>query len=232
MSLTPGQTTLGAIRLAAKQRANMENSNFLSTSEWNSNINLSWYELYDLLIQKYGDNYYSQTPYTFTTDGTSRQFALPADFYKLLGVDLATNNTSQPYITLKPFNFGERNKVASPNINVLNRGSSLKYKPNGNNLMFNMVPSAGQTIQIWYAPRLTALVNDNDVVDGVSGWEEYIIVDSAKKALGKEESETAGLERAKDALIKRIESAAENRDAGSPATVSDTRDDGYCGDIY
>jgi hypothetical protein len=68
-----GQLTLLQIRDLCKQESDMVNSSFLSDAEWNSYINQSYYELYDLLVQKYGNDYFVQTPYTFITDGVSKK---------------------------------------------------------------------------------------------------------------------------------------------------------------
>lgn len=58
-------------------------------------------------------------------------------------------------------------------------------------------------------------------VDGVNGWEEYLVVDAAIKALQKEESDVSVLLAQKALLQRRIESAATNRDAAEPARVVD-----------
>lgn len=217
--------TLAALRTAVRQRADMENSQFVTDAELTSYINQSYFELYDLLVQKYGDNYYVATPSTFVTDGVSLQYNLPADFYKLLGVDLALSTSSDSYVTLKPFNFTERNRYNAPNTQSLYGVTNLRYRVNGSKLMLTPLPTSGQTIQVWYVPTMTQLAADADTMDGVSGWSEYVIVDAAIKCLQKEESDCAVLMAQKQALISRIENAAENRDAGSPATVADTSTD-------
>jgi hypothetical protein len=196
--MNPGQTTLAALRDAAKQRADMVNSRFVADPEWRTLINGSLYELYGLLIQKYGDDYYVATA-TATTNGYEDRIVLADDFLKLLAVDLQQSNG---WTTLKPFSFAERNRLGG-------------------------MPRAGYVLQIHYIPRLSALVNDVDLVDGVSGWEEYVVVDAARKALLKEESDTSGLEREKAALVQRIEAEAAQRDAGEPATVAEVQYGGY-----
>ena len=70
---------------------------------------------------------------------------------------------------------------------------------------------------------MTQLLSDSDILDGVSGWTEYVIVDAAIKALLKEESDTTVLMAQKLALIKRIEETAMNRDAGQADTISNVR---------
>lgn len=222
--------TLAQVRTLCKQESDMENTTFISDSEWNTYINQSYFELYDLLVQKYGDDYYANTV-SFTTDGTSELYALPNGtnyssapaFYKLLGVDRALSNSSDSYVNVPRFNMSARNNYSAPNIQSFHGVTNLRYRLNGNNLWLNPVAQAGQTIRIWYVPRLTTLSGDADTVDGISGWNEYIVVDAAMKALAKEESDVSVMMARKLGLIQRIEAAAENRDAANPMTVSDNQ---------
>jgi hypothetical protein len=69
----------------------------------------------------------------------------------------------------------------------------------------------------------STLSSGSQVADGISGWLEYVVTDAAIKMMQKEESDTSVLQLQKAALIKRVESAAENRDAGSPATIADVQ---------
>lgn len=218
--------SLSQLRTAVRQRADMQNlsgiytNSFIKDPELDSYINQSYFELYDLLVQKYGDNYYV-VPYTFVTDGTSQMYTLPADFYKLLGAEVALSNTNDSWVTIKPFNFIDRNRYAVPNFQSFYGITNLRYRLNGNDLWLTPIAQAGQNFRIWYVPRLQTLDDDADTVDGISGWTEYIIIDAAIKCMQKEESDVSVLAAQKMAMIQRIEAAAENRDAGSPATVSD-----------
>lgn len=225
--------TLAQVRLASQQRSDMVNSDFISTAEWNSYINQSYFELYDLLVQKYGDDYFVAEPVEIPMDGSSYLYPLPDGtlysgapaFYKLLGVDLQLVNNGSPgtFVTVKPFSFQDRNRYAVPNFQSFYGVTNLRYRLQGNNLWLTPTPASGQTIQLWYVPRLTQLVDDDDTVDGISGWTEYIIIDAAIKAMQKEESDVSVLFAQKQAMIQRIEAAAENRDAGNPACVTDSR---------
>lgn len=241
-------TSLADLRLRAQQRSDQVNSNFVSPAEWVNYINASYFELYDLLVQKYGDNYYvaldgNNKPYQFTTDGVKDTYGLPDGtttylmpdgstapaFYKALGVSLLINaGTPSQYITLKPFMFGERDTLTRPGVAIRGR-AGLRYRINGNGLWLRPFPMSGQTLVIHYVPRMTPLVDDEDTVDGISGWEEYVVVDAAIKAMQKEESDVSVLMAQKQALIARIESAADSRDAGMPARVVDVRRDNNYG---
>jgi hypothetical protein len=240
--------TLAQLRTATRQRADQVNSQFVSDDELNSYINQSYFELYDILIQKYGDNYFSADPAIFETssisipqNGLSVQYPLPngvltftngrtgatgyvaPEFYKLLGVDLILANQYQSCVSIKPFNFAARNDFSVPNFQSFYGVTNLRYRLNDDYLWLTPVPAAGQKIQVWYVPRLTTLSADADTCDGISGWTEYIICDAAIKCMQKEESDCSVLIAQKMALIQRIEAAGENRDAANPATIADTQ---------
>lgn len=213
--------TLLELRNATRQRADIVNSQFVTDDELTSYINQSYFELYDLLVQCYGNDYYVAEPYSFVTDGVNNKFALPVDFYKILGLDLALSNSLDSFVTIKPFKFTDRNRYAVPNFQSFYGVTNLRYRLEGDKLLLTPIPSQGQTIRLWYVPRLTILVADADLLDGISGWTEYVITDAAIKCMQKEESDVSVLMAQKQALIARIQSAAENRDAGNAAVVGD-----------
>lgn len=219
-----GKVTLNYVRTLARQRADRVNSQFVTDVELNNYINASYKELYDILIQKYGDDYYVASTYTWTTDGSSVLYPLPPDFYKNLLVEVALNpQDNNSWITLRTFQRIQQNLWNYPNVYTFYGITNLRYRIDGNYLHIVPISTAGQTLRMWYAPRPAKLVQDNQIVDGVSGWEEYIIVDAARKILLKEESDTSFLLAEKQALITRIDSAAENRNASDPERVSDSR---------
>lgn len=312
----PGIVTLESLRIQSQERADQLNSSFLSTSEWNRNIMGSYKELYDLLIAAYGNDYYVNVPITFPTDGTTMLYPLPDGtttftsgisgltitppaFYKLLGIDLQISpGNIGSYVTVRPFNFADRNRYAVPNFQSFYGVTNLRYRLNGNKLWLTPIPASNQTIQIWYVPRpndiqaevicgvtsssmtvtctdtsnlatgmyvqapgslamfatgttistittntsftisAAALVtgantlirawSDAITIDGVSGWEEYIIVDATLKAYGKEEDAPELIVAQKAAMIKRLQDMAANRDAGNPPTVADVQ----CSDFW
>lgn len=314
----PGIVTLASLRFQSQERSDQLNSTFLSTSEWNRNIMGSYKELYDLLISAYGNNYYVTTPLTFQTNGSAIFYPLPdgvttftdyvtgatitpAAFYKLLGVDIGTAPltppNSQAFITLRDFNFPERNQNSYPYVQTY-YGSVPRYRIQGNQLFFDVIPQGGRTVRLWQVPRPsdiqpeviggvtatsttitctdtsnlstgmyiqapgqgttplfpagttissitpnvsfvvsnaatatfpTMLIRcwfDSTTVDGISGYEEYIVIDAALKAMGKEEDEDSQMWQSKMMMIKRLNDMASNRDIGSSGTVSDTASTG------
>jgi len=229
-ALTPGQTTVGNLRLECQQRVDRVNFDNITTQEWNSMINQSFKELYDILIQKFGNDYFIQIPFLYTTTGQidpvvqAQVFLLPPDFYKLMRVEVSINkNDPNSWITLRKFEAIQANLYNYPNIYTFYGITNLRYRLWGKYLQLVPIASAGQTIRIWYSPRPNQLLNDTDTVDAVSGWEEYIVTDVCIKAMVKTEEDATAFMAQKLALLKRIEEAAENRDVGEPECVSDSR---------
>ena len=240
-----GEYSLGQIRLQAQQRADRVNSEFVTMTEWNTYINQSLFELYDLLIGAYDEDYFVASPAQFVTNGNQQLYPLPNGvlsftdlsnqsfvapaLYKLLGVDLGVNNANNGWVSVKKFNFMDRNKYFYPNTAATIYGVfNLSYRILGNNLELIPTPSSNQPIRLWYIPRMTMLLKDTDTTTaGISGWIEYVIVDAAIKALQKEESDVSVLMAQKAALIQRIQAMALNRDAGQADTITDSRGSGW-----
>ncbi len=239
----PGQINLGYLRYLSRLRADKLNSKFLTDDEYNSNINQSAYELYDILVTKFGDDYFMAPSIIFSTTGaknyplpdgnlqflntaTNTVTAAPA-LYKLIGVDCGVAVGNNAWVTLPRFNWIDRNKFVYPQLQANALGVfNLSYRQMGNQLWFIPNPSAGQFIQVWYVPTMPQMLQDTDMLSfSISGWSELIIIDAAIKALIKEESfdQANVLQGIKNGLLERIETTAANRDVGQPNTISDTR---------
>lgn len=221
--------TLAEIRTQARDRADMTNSTFIGDAEWNRYINAAAKELYDMLVGAYGDDYYLSDSTLSVTSGTE-SYDLPADFYKLRGVDLILSNERS--YSLKPFNFMERNRYKNGNLTwIFNRDTNVRYRLFNGKIRFLPIPSGTYNIKLWYIPKMTELSADSDEFDGINGWEDYIVVDAAIRGLVKEESDPSALMVERQKLMDRINSMAPNRDAGESYTVSDSSKDGLDADM-
>ncbi len=246
----PSELSLGELRLRSQETADRVGSQFVGTSEWNAFLRLAMYELYDLLIDSYED-YFSDQTVLIQTDGTTANYALPNGvsnylggsyngvsgtpakaLYKAIGFDLGVNTSNDAWVTLNKFNFIKRNSYVYPNSTSTIYGVyNMRYRIMGNYVNIIPTPSGNQVIRMWYAPRLPALLADNDITTiGYSGWLRYPIVRAAKYALDKEEgSDTSKLDAELIFLKTRIEQSSQNRDAGIPDTISETRSDPMSG---
>ena len=244
----PGEMSLFELRLRSKETADRVESNFVIDPEWNSILRLACYELYDLLIDSYEDIYSDQQIF-IQTNGTTQYYPVPdgvsnylggsyngvagvpaKKIYKLVGMDLNVNTStvSPAWVTLRKYNFIDRNKFVYPNSTSTIYGVyNMGYRWMGNFINFIPIPAGNQLVRGWYAPILPALLSDSDLTTiGFSGWLRYVIVRAAKYALDKEEgSNTASLDAEILFLKQRIEQAAQNKDAGIPDRISETRAD-------
>lgn len=212
--------TLANLKTQTRQRADIENSNFITDAELLTYINKSIAELHDVLTQKFGNDYFASSTTVSLVAGTD-SYNLPSDFFKLLGVDLQL--TTSDYVTLKKFEFNERNRIQNSLLRGVYGSSYFRYRLRGSQIWISPVPTGSESLRVWYVPLPTQLASDSDTLDGVNGWEEYVIIDSAIKCLEKEESDTQGLQIRKEQMKKRIEEAAGNRDAAFPARIVDSQ---------
>lgn len=204
--------TLSYLKEQTRSRADQQNSQFIKDAELVDFINGSASSLYDLLVET-AEDYYVQMIQIPIIQGTN-EYSLPSLFYKVLGVDYYVNSKPVP---MSRFNFRDRHLY-----NYLDaRPEIVRYAVWGNQLVFK--PKAPQiaTVNLWYVPAITKLVNDSDVLDGVNGWEEYIILDAAIKCMVKEESDPSALLTQLNLVKDRIKTMAKDRDQGEPRTTTD-----------
>lgn len=214
--------TLSELRTQSRQRADMENSEFVTDSELNSYINSSIAELHDILIQSYGADYRVKSVEFTTTSSDSYELSsiiTDNDFYKLNGVDAKLNGSI--WTTLFPFNFNERNKHQTTGLYSYLGVTSLRYRVVGSKIYLSPTPDNATAMRVWYTPVATKLTIDADTLDDLNQYAEYVIVDAAIKMMQKEESDVSVLLAQKAGLKRRIEEVANNRDVGNGDSISD-----------
>jgi hypothetical protein len=209
--------TLEDLQVQVRERADMVNSKFVEDDELTGYINKSYSKLRDLLISKHED-YYVEDPYAFTVASGATTADLPANFYKLRGLDKSIGGQ---WVEVTPFAFLHRNKNTF--LQTLSGDDvDVQYRIVGDRFIFSPPENAPGDYQAWLIPVFTPLEETDDVLEGIiNGWEEYIVVDSAIKCLAKEESDISALVLEKQELTARIEALANGRDAGYPDAVVD-----------
>lgn len=186
--------TIQSVIDRAKTHADMKSSGFISPAEGLAMFNEAYAELYDELVGSF-ENYFA-TDEDITIVPGQDMYALPDDFYKLLGVDFQVNNNA--YITLKPFDEAERNVTLTTNINI----------PSG-------------TIKLRYVPAAEIFTDPTVSVDFINGWDRLLSLLMGIDMLDAEESESGALSRKYARTLQRVRDMAAPRDAGMPATIAD-----------
>ena len=175
--------SLATITSRAQSLADMINDNFVSTTEWTFWINSAAQDLYDKLTQADPERY--MNVYQFTSQPNTQSYALPSDFYKLLRVDAVYGTANLPlFYTLRKFSLLEEDSYQFPIYNIA--GPVYRYRLRGNNLWITPGPLQATTMNLWYTPVFTQLVNQTDTFDGINGWEQYVVLQTAVHALQKE----------------------------------------------
>lgn len=203
---------VSAIISLAKQRADMENTNFVSAAEWLAYADQSYRKFYNLITTLYED--YNVSSYDITTVSGTDEYTLPEGFLKSRLVEIL-GVTPYP-LTMKQWTLSEKNRVQ-----YSVTGHPIRYAIYGNTIRLIPMPRGSWTVRLWYIPTATPLVSDAQTVEVYNGFDEYIAIDMAIKALHKEESNTDRLERERERMERLLEDSLHSRDAGSPRYMTD-----------
>jgi hypothetical protein len=247
----PGQINLGYLRYEARRRADMPNSNFVTNDEYNLMINQSALELYGLLVQKYGEDYFLAPLQVFQSQGllfyplpngvnflningmpNSNGVPAPACFkvHKMevnsFGANASSVNGWVPMSRCNAADLDKYNLLLGATANyVAGQYCQFQYREMGTNVAIIPVNS-GQSFRLWYVPLAPQLLQDTDMMPySYSGWHEYVVVDAAAKALAKKQffDQAQELLNRKAQLEIRIETEAANRNVGAPNTSTNSR---------
>lgn len=219
--------TNAQLRTRAQRHAQMENSQFVQDPEWTNLLNQGGSELWDLLIEEHEDWCTAPLPATFGPGGSAPNiafvsgqtlYAMPGDLLKILQVDIVLGPNWR--WTMKRVQPRERNKSSW----VGASGTWCDgYRQFGQQIEFlPTYPSQGY-VEVRYAPQWTLLAADGDPIPSLIpvGWEEYIPLWAAVRAMTKQRVDPSGPAQLLTDLRARIVNAAADRDDNAMARVTD-----------
>lgn len=239
---------LTELRERVKQAANVEvasNSALYSAAELDRNINKGLAKLYDMVISQEDQPYYLSTVNFNTVNGKDLYIIGPAgdivcsDFYKLRGLDISFGQ--QIVISARPFMMSERNRfkwypgwIYSQPVfyQLFGKTSGAVAQAPNDSLKLIPMPNGQFNCTLLYYPVLAPLVNPTDKFDGINNFEEWAVLDAARKLVMKQERfDHVGAISALMAEEKeRIMSSLQTHDAENPQRVQDvTLNDGWIG---
>ncbi len=217
--------TLANLRTRIRQRTDNEHTgeDFVTDAELNQLINKSYRELYALLV-KAGLHSVPETSYSIPITGAT-SYALPDDFYAIQDV-FRTDGAWRTRLR----RHGARTR---PNATTVGDAYSYRTSGVGTGAVIELypTPSAG-TYTMYYVAIPAVLALDADLVDGVLGWEEYIVLDVSIDVLQKEGLKTDELQLRKAQMFTRISEESSLRDLHDSVEIADVRGCGGIMDEY
>lgn len=211
--------TLTQLTDRAKQASDLVGSAFISSSEWTNLINNGLKELYDIVVSA-NEDYFTTTATVSITAGNSSA-SLPATFYKLRGVDYQIS--SSEYINIPLFSFQDRNRPGAFLTSSQGNDPTRRYRIILDNIHITPADKAEGAYRVWYVPSVTELASGSDTISTTLskfGWDEFIVLYAAIKALTKQEQDTSALERQKAAIEQRIITMSTNRNSDQPERIT------------
>lgn len=197
-------TTVGTIRTMCRLRGDVE-GDFVTDAEYITLISSAYTELYDILVR--AGLYPMEDTQTIVSTGVA-EYALNTSFYGCIMVDRANGNQ---WITLDEAQVLERNRYGNSGGSFAIAYRLKRNAAGADTIEFLPTPATGQTFRVLFVPAPVNLVAATDVIDGISGWEEFIVALVVKRVKIREEDDTSAVEREIAQLMGRIEEASENR---------------------
>lgn len=239
----PSPVQLQTIRAQARELADEVNSTFVTDATANLWVNAAYRAVYDMLIA--ADPDWGLAESIFDSQAGILEYALPDDFYQARGVDrfpgivgvpgddqasrlLAVEN--ERYQRIEPFSFLDRGREQEPYADVRwhatapTRYRIIRNGRDGSAGRIRLEPNPGtRTWRLWYVSAADPLELDTDFLDGINGFEEYIIADVAEKMMVKAEVDPSGARKIKAEQEARIKHMAHRRHQDQPSQVVDLR---------
>jgi hypothetical protein len=182
--------TLTDLILRGKQRADMENGNFVSDDEWTHFINDEIAHVYAQLVNVDDGQLFGAVAPTLAQIGDNA-YQLPSDFLRLVDVNIYTGNRWIPvgesdpqeyYQLLSQTNLGDYGASYFLKLNI----AQDRYE------IFLFPAKTPDDIGIRYIPSATVLSLGSDTLNWPSNWHQAVEAGAAARALIKEESDPTG----------------------------------------
>ena len=219
-SVTLAQIRTGA-RLYADQRpGGADGTKFIGDGELNLLVNSKAKELYDLLVEARGSEYYATEAVVNIVGGTSR-YDLPSDFYQLDSVTLEWSD--QDHELMFPVGSTRLRIAYESTWHKWSRYDAKAYRLRASQLEVLPVPTSDVTCRLQYVPVYVDMVNDTDTFDGINGWEKMLMLGVAIEMLAIDKRTNGTLASAYGEQLARINDMKTERDAEAPKQIVDVQ---------
>lgn len=204
--------TLSAMRDIIYFRGSFENSLKFTPARVNVEINAAYAELYELLADS-NEGIFDTTA-SASTVAAQDYVALPADFWRLRGVDILI---AGKYRELRQIGIADRNRFQTAS------GRPEAYRTAAGSTRGRIVlyptPNAVETLRFVYTPTFTPLSADGDTVEGYNDWSDYIIAATLLRLYQREERPLGEIQQELARVSARVIKGASQRRAAEPELI-------------
>lgn len=193
-------------------------------------VNQGIADLWRKLVRASPDRYVVSA--TLNTTAGTFAYDLEEDFLAIRRVDLMRGAQRLP---VEPFEFQSAPYYVPDTTIGVSAGIRTRYRVvgqgvDGSTTQIHFDPDPGtNTYTIWYVTTPPVLAADDDVFDGVAGYEDYIVAYAAFRMMVRQDNtETAAFVLAEQNRIESpIVASAANRDVGRAPRIADVRPRGF-----
>lgn len=179
--------------------------------EW---LNTSQAAFQDLLFEYDPTQFLSR--HDISVVSGTREYDLPTDFYRLIGVAVGDSSNPNGYAVLERINWDERYDYVT-----ITDKTAARYLIQGDLLILHPTPTWSGTIRLEYMPHVAGMADYSDTLTLTrNAWQEWIVLDACIKAamtMGTDPQQYLAQRAEQERRIMR----ASPRDAGKPKTVTD-----------
>lgn len=207
--------TLATVRTLVRQRTDTVNTTFVTDTELNGWINDSASELWDLLVEAYGEDYYT-TVTDITTTANQEFITIPTGVYQVKGVySYILQGSDRVRAPLYRSSLVDMlTDQRTPGWSVSRGYCDATYRIVADHIYVAPLPTAVYTLELWYIPTFPQLTVDGSTFDAYNGWHEYVVCDVCMKVAQKDQADVTVFAAQKTALAQRISRMKTERDAG------------------
>lgn len=228
--------TLGQLMLRVRQRANLEGATaFLPDAELIDNINQSVADWWDMVRLTTFQGQIARVQWPIVTVANQSSYALAPNNASVISVDANISGNSYA-ISAMPYQEEQRNMFKLLPFVGWSFGAvqSVWYQIQGTNINFLPTPTANYNVTVNYVPTSPVLSAPTDTLNSVNGWEEWIVLDAATKALVKTGNTEmmAALQPYIQRQEARIKSAAAAQDMNASEGVHESEAYGNWGLVF
>ena len=148
----------------------------------------------------------------------TREYDVPSDFFKLVGVDAYDSSLADEYQAMNHFNWSERYDSS-----YIGTKSNTRHHIRGGKLYLHPTPTWSGTVRLEYIPTYTNMVNPSDTFSLGNNWQEWVILDGVIKCAALLDKDPqiymAQLQKVEERIIK---SAKQNIAEQTTPTTSET----------